>query len=114
MTTGRINQVTILNRRDPPEDGRPETSEEAEPLPGGDGKTVHPIRAPRPSRRRRLGHPFAPTEFPRAQSAAELLEPHGYRRLQHMRPRWRIPLTRHAPEERLRARAFPRMPCVKR
>jgi hypothetical protein len=75
MTTGRINQVTILTagdgaaRRDPPGEGGQSSSPEVEgtatspgpEVPGAEATQVPP------------GHPVSPTEFPRGRSAIQTI-----------------------------------------
>ena len=124
MTTGRINQVTIL-------DGQ------TSPSPRGEGsvvarrteaarvvrrKGVAP-RERRPRPRVRLGrepaspapgHPIAPTEFPKARSVqGHGCSPQGPAGPRHTHPKRRLPVAGHVPvEERLPV--YRRAPdCVK-
>lgn len=96
MTTGRINQVTILNPA--PESG------EGGPQRGGVKRyrMAWASRSP-PSRHlapQREGltatDSIAPTEFPRERSAATVIGPFGRQTALLTRPRWREPATSHA------------------
>ena len=89
MTTGRINQVTILHPgqvADPEDQGHqaprldpPEGGTEVSCAPGWDGRRLRPSHRPTGDRttpmkggRHVIGHPIAPTEFPKAWSTAAL------------------------------------------
>ena len=107
MTTGRINQVTIVRRP-----ARP---------PGGGGRArvqvVEGVTSTRPGPRRAnsiapvgpRGHPFAPTGFSKAESAEEPGHPWAPA-LWHVRFRWRLPVAGHAPRGGCRYTRVPPIP----
>lgn len=102
MTTGRINQVTVLVAAG----GRPKSAATRASPPTRGGRSVLQGRgrpqAPSPRRRTSqacaatAGHPIAPTEFPKWRSAAALRGPRGRCRLLHAPFRWRKPVPSHA------------------
>jgi hypothetical protein len=75
MTTGRINQVTILTagdgatRRDPPEEGGQSSSPEVGRTATSPGPEVPRAKATQVP----PGHPVSPTEFPRGRSAIQTI-----------------------------------------
>ncbi len=107
MTTGRINQVTILQPPSPEAPrGRPErrrhppkgTEVSCAPWLGRPRRARPTGRPHRPRERVAvdlIGHPIAPTEFPKGWSAAKLAQsPEGpYTRL------WHAPLKRRRPRD---------------
>src|SRR5438034_3967954 len=85
MTTGRINQVTILNTLSAPGGRRsgPDPANGTEVVINRQGRSK-PQRPPRPTPSdsapvrgscRPTGHPIAPTEFPQGWSVSELARP---------------------------------------
>ncbi len=119
MTTGRINQVTILTRSPhaPKGGGRPEDPPEGRSgslsrSGGGRSQTPGPgYPEPKPGRKpASTGHPIAPTEFPKGWSAADAraFDLKGQPALRHTPLKRRIPAARHA-RRRLRASVDPQM-----
>lgn len=66
MTTGRINQVTILNAADAPR-RHPARAGQSSTLRGGEAPDR---RSPERCSQGLRGHPIAPTEFPKGPSTA--------------------------------------------
>jgi len=118
MTTGRINQVTILQAEPRSRVQRPPVTvattrpsrkrAEVRCKPGGGGPLVPKTERSRPTGDRHhpregvtvnCGHPIAPTEFPKAWSAATRLVRapwwHTTTRLWHTPLEWRTPRTGH-------------------
>jgi len=112
MTTGRINQVTILNRGGLPSQGNLARIllEEQSWLQGRGASERHPTRNctgnTRLDRSCSTGHPIAPAEFPKRRSATVPLGPHGHHGLRHAPLRRRKPFPDHA-QKRLPVRAYP-------
>ena len=110
MTTGRINQVTIVS-------GAPNERARRSHHPEGrrSSCTLREVRTPSTFRSRSEAtrdftrHPIAPTEFPTDRSAAHRHHPReGGHLVQHTTRRRRIPSTGHA-RERLPAWAYPQL-----
>jgi hypothetical protein len=110
MTTGRINQVTILRLREPP------ARRDAQRPPRGwnfcywEGEGRSPPDRWHPTRRARraaCGHSIAPTEFPKGRSAAVAIGSQDRHAPLHAPFRWRAPFPGHA-QRRLPVGASPR------
>jgi hypothetical protein len=110
MTTGRINQVTILTPRALPQ----KTGGDAAPLREGGECVTKKGRPKAPSPQRPASqacsatadHPIAPTEFPQGRSAVERRGLGSRCRLLHTPFRWREPVPSHA-QRRVPVRACP-------
>jgi len=106
MTTGRINQVTILSqrqRRRHPRGGGVEHYRLAWPRRSAASRPRRPARA----RQRQTTDSIAPTEFPRAWSVAREIGPMGRHTSPLARPEWRRPATCHALWQAVTDRGLP-------
>ena len=113
MTTGRINQVTILRLHEPPLEGTHRDPGRGGTLRYWEGVGQSPPGCWCPMRwaqRAACGHSIAPTEFPRVRSAAEVVGSSDRRTPLHTPSRWRVPSPGHACR-RLPVGASPRGSC---
>ena len=94
MTTGRINQVTILQPRPAARKGHRVIGENLVKCWGGNHPAERLTQPRTESRRSATGHPFATTEFSRAVSAEEGRTKSAA--LPHRRPRRRLPIAGHS------------------
>ena len=111
MTTGRINQVTIVRTS---LDTRSAEARARRPSSCSVGATKRPALSDGyPKVTYTQGHPIAPTKFPRGWSATETPDlPHGSDELRHAPPKRRIPYVNHVPKDGYRPGLAPK--CLNR